>query len=213
MNPYNQDVTNSIANAANTNFNNYTMPALQSSIIGSGNITGSSTEGANLMENAEQQNEQNINNAQSQALQTGYNSSLAAAQQGNANNLTAANTAGSLNSAQTQNAINAGTAMQNIGTQGTGNQLAGINAENTLGQQNQAYNQSNLNLAYQDFLQQQQYPMTMAADMQGALSGIQVPTSTVNYGYGTSLPSTTTSSPIANIASGAGALANMFSNP
>jgi len=196
MNPYNQDVTSAIANAANTNFNNYTLPALQSSIIGSGNITGSSTEGANLIENAEQQNEQNINNAQSQALQSGYNSSLTAAQAGAQNNLTAASTAGQLNSQGTTNAINAGSALSNVGTQGQANQIAAENQENTLGQQNQGYNQSNLNLAYQDYLNQLNYPLTQASEMQSALNGIQVPEATVQYQYGNSLNGSTTSSPL-----------------
>jgi hypothetical protein len=187
MNPYNQDVTSAIANAANTNFAQSTMPQLQSSIIGAGNITGSSTEGANLMENAEQQNEQNINNAQSAALQSGYSGALTAAQAGNANALTAANTAGTDVTNQANTGINAAATNASIGTQGNTNQLSDINAENTLGQQNQGYNQSNLNLAYQDYLQQQQYPMTMATDMQGALSGVQVPTATVNYSYGTGI--------------------------
>jgi hypothetical protein len=185
MNPYNQNVTDAIAQAGNRNFQNNVMPQLQSSIIGAGNITGSSTEGANLMENAAQENASNITNAQAQALQSGYQGSLQAAQAGNANALTAAGQAANANEAQTAAGINAGTANSNVGTQGVNSQVTGINAENAMGQQQQGYNQSNLNLAYNDFLQQQQHPMTMAADMQGALQGIQVPTGTVNYNYGT----------------------------
>jgi hypothetical protein len=185
MNPYNTDVTNAIATAGNTNFNQNTLPALQSSIIGAGNITGSSTEGTNLIENAEQQNNQNITNAQAAALQSGYTGSLNAAQQGNANALTAGQTAANANTAQANTSINAGTAASNAGTQATANELAASNNENTLGQQNQGYNQSNLNLAYQDYLNQLNYPLTRVSEMQGALSGIQVPSATVNYNYGT----------------------------
>jgi hypothetical protein len=224
MNPYNQDVTGAIANAANTNFNNYTLPSLQSSIIGGGNITGSSTEGANLIENAAQQNEQNITNAQSAALQSGYQGSQTAAsnaaalqaqlgstagslgtaeqsaQQSAGNSLAnIGNAEGQLNSAGTQNAINAGANLSNVGTQGMTNQINSINAENTLGEQNQGYNQSNLNLAYQDFLNQQQYPLTMASDMQSALSGIQIPQAQVNYQYGTGLAGTTGTSPLGTL--------------
>jgi hypothetical protein len=187
MNPYNQDVTSAISNAANTNFNNYTMPALQSGIIGSGNITGSSTEGTNLMENAEQQNEQNITNAQSQALQSGYTGSLGAAQSGAANALTAANTAGNLNTAGAQTAIGAGSALANTGAQNASTQIAAQQNQNTMGLQQQGQNQSNLNLAYQDYLNQLNYPMTQASAMQSALSGIQVPTGQVNYNYGTGI--------------------------
>lgn len=196
LNPAESTVLGGIANAANTNFNNYTMPALESGIIGSGNITGSSTEGTNLMENAEQQNEQTIQNTQSQALQNEFGTALNAAQSGNANALTAANTAGNLNTAQTQNDISAANTQANIGTAGVNNTLAGIGAENTLGQQNQGYNQSNLNLAYQDYLNQLNYPLTQASEMQSALQGIQVPTAQVNYNYGTGLAGTTGTSPL-----------------
>lgn len=206
MNPYNQNVTSAIADAANTNFKNNVMPQLQSSIIGAGNITGASTAGEQMIANAEQQNEQNITNAQAQALQSGYSGALSAAQAGNANALTAASQAAGANESQTAAGINAGTAMSGVGTQGVGNNLAAIGAENTLGQQNQGYNQSNLNLAYNDFLQQQQYPITQAGVMQGALQGITVPTAQVNYNYGTgvgggngSATSTTTTSPLSSI--------------
>jgi hypothetical protein len=199
MNPYNQDVTSAISNAANTNFNNYTMPALESGIIGSGNITGSSTEGTNLMENAEQQNEQNITNAQSQALQTGYNGALSAAQAGAQNNLTAGSTAGNLNSSQVQNTGALATGLANIGTAGTSNNIAAINEENALGEQNQGYNQANLNVLNNQWQQQEQYPETQVGIMQGALSGIQVPQAQQNYSYGTGIAGTQTPSVLSSV--------------
>jgi hypothetical protein len=207
MNPYNQDVTSAIANAGNTNFQQNTLPALQSSIIGSGNITGNSTEGTNLLENAEQQNQQNITNAQSQALQSGYAGSQQAAQAGATTQAGLAGTAGQLGTQQQtaeQNAgtdvVNAGGALQSINTQGTGNNIAAINAQNTLGQQNQGYTQANENLAYQDYENQLNYPLTQASAMQGALSGIQVPTTTTNYGASTGTPATISNSPLVTAA-------------
>ena len=224
MNPYNTAVTNAIATAGNTNFNNNTLPALESGIIGSGNITGSSTEGTNLMENAEQQNNQNITNAQAAALQSGYAGSQTAASnaaalqaqlgstagalgtaeqsaQQNAGNSLAniGNASGQLNSAGTQNAINAGSALSGVGASGTQQQLATNQNENALGLQNQGYDQSNLNLAYQDYLNQLNYPMTQASAMQGALSGIQIPSAQVNYQYGTGLPSSSQNSPLSTL--------------
>jgi hypothetical protein len=218
MNPYNTDVTNAIATAANTNFNNNTLPALQSSIIGAGNITGSSTEGTNLMENAEQQNEQNINNTQAAALQSGYTGALTAAQAGAQNSLTAAGTAANANTAQANTAINAGTAASNVGTQQTANDIAAQTNENTLGQQSQGYNQSNLNLAYQDYLNQLNYPLTGISEMQGALSGIQIPSGTTTSSYGTGVnggngsAQGSTTSPLASLfGTGVGTAANTAS--
>jgi hypothetical protein len=225
MNPYNQDVTSAIANAANTNFNNYTLPALQSSVIGSGNITGNSTQGANLLENAEQQNEQNITNAQSQALQSGYAGAQSAAQAGATTQAGLANTAGqlgtqqqtaqqnagtdianigatagNLNATGAQTAITAGGALQNVNSAGTTNNINAINAQNTLGQQDQGYTQANENLAYQDFENQLNYPLTQASAMQGALAGVQVPTTTTNYGASTGTPATIGNSPLVTAA-------------
>lgn len=207
MNPYNANVTNAIANAGNTQFQNYTLPALQSSIIGAGNITGNSTQGANLLENALQQNNQNITNAQAGALQSGYQGSLSASQTDAARQAQLASTAGQLGTQQQtaqQNAgtdiINAGGALQNINTQGLNNTTSAIGTQNTLGQQNQAQVQANENTAYQDFLNQKNYPLTQASAMQGALAGINVPTTTTNYAASNGTPATVGNSPLVTAA-------------
>lgn len=221
MNPYNQNVTDAIANAGNTNFQNYTLPSMQSNIIGAGNITGNSTEGANLLENAEQQNNQNITNAQSAALQAGYTGAQTAAQAGATTQANLASTAGQLGTAQqtaTQNAgtdianigatagnlnnegantdISAGGALSTIGSNGVSSNINAINAQNTLGEQDQGYDQSNLNLAYNDFENQLNYPLTQATAMQGALAGINVPSTTTNYGASTGTPAVIGNSPL-----------------
>lgn len=207
MNPYNKNVTDAIANAGNTQFQNYTLPALQSSIIGAGNITGSSTQGGNLISNALQQSNQNITNAQSAALQQGYAGSQQAAQAGATTQANLGATAGQLGTQQQtaqQNAgtdvINAGGALQNINTAGTASDISAIGAQNSLGQQNQGYTQANENLAYQDYLNQKNYPITQAGVMQGALSGIQVPTTTTNYGASNGTPSVIGNSPLVTAA-------------
>lgn len=225
MNPYNEDVTNAIATAGNTNFNQNTLPALQSNIIGAGNITGSSTEGTNLLENAEQQNNQNITNAQSAALQAGYTGSQQAAQAGATTQANLASTAGALgtqgqtaqqnagtdianigatagnlNSTGANTDINAGGALSTINANGTNSNINAINAENTLGEQDQGYTQSNENLAYNDFENQLNYPLTQASAMQGALAGITVPSTTTNYGASTGTPATIGNSPLVTAA-------------
>lgn len=225
MNPYNEDVTNAIANAGTTNFQNNTLPQMQSNIIGAGNITGSSTEGTNLLENAEQQNNQNITNAQSAALQQGYAGSQTAAQAGASTEAGLASTAGglgtaaqtaqqnagtdianigatagNLNSTGAQNQITAGGALSNISANGTNSNINALNAENTLGEQDQGYTQANENLAYNDFENQLNYPLTQASAMQGALAGITVPSTTTNYGASTGTPATIGNSPLVTAA-------------
>lgn len=224
MNPYNQNVTDAIAQAGATNFNNNIMPALQSSFIGAGNITGGNTEEANLANQAALNEQQAVSQAQSQALQSGYSNSQAAATADANRQATLAGTAGQLGTQQQTAQQNAGTdlinagvsagnlnsqgvntgiagagALSNINTQGLANQTSAINTQNALGQQNQGYTQANENLAYQDFQNQLNYPITQAGVMQSALSGIQIPTSTVNYGASTGTPATIGNSPIQSI--------------
>jgi hypothetical protein len=191
MNPYNKNVTDAIANAGNTNFQAHTMPAIESAIVGGGNITGSSTEGAQLAAGAAGQNQQAISQAQAAALQSGYNSSLNAAQQG------------------AQNQIAAGTAESNAGAQGINNQLGALGIANQFGLQKQGQVQANENLAYQDFQNQNNFPLTAAAAEQSALAGINVPTTTVNYaaGQGTAMP--VGNSPLVT---GVGALGNYLAS-
>lgn len=92
-------------------------------------------------------------------------------------------TAGNLANASQNTGINAGSALGSLGTTAQSNALQQASAQNAAGQQQQQQTQNNYNLAYQDFLNQQNYPLTAASAMQGALSGIQVPGSTTNYSY------------------------------
>lgn len=203
MNPYNQNVTDAIASSANRDFNNNTLPQMRSSIIGAGNITGFSTEGANLLQNAEDQKNQNITNAQAGALQSGYQGSQQAAQADAARRAQLASTAGTLGTQQQtaeQNAgtdvINAGGALSGITNAGAATQIGAEQNANAFGEQNQAQVQKNYDQAKSDFTAQKNDPLNKAAAMQGALSGITVPTTTTNYGASTGTPSTIGNSPL-----------------
>jgi hypothetical protein len=206
MNPYNQDVTNAIAAAGASNFQNNIMPALTSSIVGGGNITGASTEGAQLAQNAAMGEEQAVTGAQAQALQSGYTGALGAATNEAQIQAGLAGTAGGLGTAEQtaiENAgtagINAGVAQGNIGALNTNENIAGEQNQNMFGQQEQGETQANYNTALQNFQAQNNFPLTGAAAMQGALSGVQVPTSTTNYGASTGTPATIGNSPIQTI--------------
>jgi hypothetical protein len=216
MNPYNTDVTNAIAAAGASNFQNNVMPALTSGIVGAGNITGASTEGAQLENNAAMGEEQAVSGAQSQALQSGYTGSLGAATNEAQIEAGLGSTAGALGTAEQtaiENAgstgINAGVAQGNVGALNTNENIAGEQNENTFGNQQQGETQANYNTALANFQAQNNFPLTGAAAMQGALSGIQVPTSTTNYGASTGTPATIGNSPVQTVA---GALSNYGAN-
>lgn len=192
MNPYNKNVTDAIAQAGQQNFQNNIMPGLRSSIIGAGNITGNSTEGANLMENAALNEQQAVSQAQSGALQQGYASSLGAANADASRQAALAGTAGQLGTQQQtaqQNAgtdvINAGATSANVGANEVNQRIGAQQNENTFGNQVQANTQANYDIAKQNFQAQNQFPLTGAGAEQSALSGLQVPTTTTNYGAST----------------------------
>jgi hypothetical protein len=174
--------------------------------VGGGNITGASTEGTQLAQNAAMGEEQAVTGAQAQALQSGYTGALGAATNEAQIQAGLAGTAGGLGTAQQtaiENAgtagINAGVAQGNIGALNTNENIAGEQNQNMFGQQEQGETQANYNTALQNFQAQNNFPLTGAAAMQGALSGVQVPTSTTNYGASTGTPATIGNSPIQTI--------------
>jgi hypothetical protein len=210
MNPYNTDVTNAIATAGGENFQNNIMPALNSSIVGAGNITGNSTEGAQLAQNAAMGEQQAVSQAQSQALQSGYTGSLGAATNEAQIQAGLAGTAGQLGTQQQtaqQNAgtdvINAGTSAANVGALNTNQQIAAEQNQNAFGNQQQGETQANYNTALQNFQAQNNFPLTGAAAMQGALGGLQVPSTTTNYGASNgTTPQNINNSPLQSITGG-----------
>jgi len=124
MNPYTQNVVNTLQNLGQRNIQQYLAPAATSAAVGAGQF--GSKRGAEALGNAVNAGLQNLSAQQAQALQTGYTQSLQAAQNQVANQLAASGQLGTL-------------ANQ---TQAGG--LADINALSTLGAQQQqiAQNQS-----------------------------------------------------------------------
>jgi hypothetical protein len=189
MNPYNQNVTDAIAQAGASNFQNNIMPALKSSQIAAGNITGNSTEGANLAQNAALTEQQAVSQAQSGALQAGYTGSLGAATNEAQIQAGLAGTAGNLGTQQQtaqQNAgtdvINAGATGANIGALNTNQQIASQQNENAFGVQQQANTQQNYDVAKANFTAQNQFPLQAAGAEQSALAGMQIPSTQTSYG-------------------------------
>lgn len=117
MNPYTQNVVNTLQNLGQRNIQQYLAPAATSAAVGAGQF--GSKRGAEALGNAVNAGLQNLSAQQAQALQTGYTQSLQAAQNQVANQLAASGQLGTL-------------ANQ---TQAGG--LADVNALSTLGAQQQ----------------------------------------------------------------------------
>jgi hypothetical protein len=158
QNPYTQDVVNQIQTLGNRNLTENVLPAVNATFTGAGQF--GSSRNADFTNRALRDNQEAISQAQGQALASGFQNQV-----GN-----------------TQNAISqamqSGQLQQGLGqaTQAAG--LTDASALSAVGQQQQNQNQSNENLAYQDFLTQQQWPYQQETYLSGILGGAPVATST-----------------------------------
>lgn len=151
LSPYTTGVVDSIARLGQRNMTENILPQLNSTFTGSG-MFGSSRHGDFTARTARDTNE-SILNQQAQALQNSYNSAMGAYQAGQGQQLQAAGQ------------------MQGMGTDALQNALAQAQALSNVGQQNQGQTQQNLDLAYQDFMQQQQYPWEQLYRLSDLLRG------------------------------------------
>lgn len=146
MNPYTQDVVNEIGRLGIRNLQETTLPSVQAAATGMGQY--GSKRGLELQGQAMRDTLADIAGKQSAALQTGYSQAQQAAASDLARQLQGATTAGQLGSTASQ----------------TG--LAGLSALSTLGAQQQAQEQAQLN-----------YPMTAQTNLSALLRGYNIPTS------------------------------------
>lgn len=207
MNPYTSSVVDQIRLANQQNIAQNLSPAITSGAVGSGQF--GSARGANALALGISNANIGALGLQNQALQTGYQNALAAAQQQRLNQLNAGQTAGTLQGQFNTNQTTAGqvagntaaqeaaartaaaTGMTNLGQQQQQSGLADVNALATLGGQQQTIAQN-----------KELFPLDVAGKQMAALSGAQIPTTTMQ---------TMTGSPLSAIA-GLGALAGgMFS--
>lgn len=232
LNPYINDVVNSTDALSARNFNENVLPALQDQFSQAGQVYGGTRQGygAALLGSQEQLNEQMAN---ASLLSSGYNTALQGAQtqaqilgglgstaanagnavQGNAlygSGLTAGlgSTAGSLANATQQTGLSGAQTLGNLGTTEQNNAISQALAQNAFGTQQQQQQQNQYSTAYQNFLNQTQFPALAAQEMGSALQGIQVPTATTNY---STLPYGQSSTGLQNIAGGAGLGLNLGS--
>jgi hypothetical protein len=202
MNPYTSNVVDQIRLANQQNIAQNLSPAITSGAVGSGQF--GSARGANALALGISNANIGALTEQTKALQSGYAQALQAAEQQRLNQLNAGQTAGTLQNqfntnqvAAAQAAANAAsqqasayntaaTGQTNLGQQVQQSGLADVNALATLGGQQQTIAQN-----------QQLFPLDVAAKQMAAMSGAQIPTTTMQ---------TMTGSPLSAIA-GLGALA------
>lgn len=161
MSPYTQGVVNEIGRLGRKELFENVLPGVNTTFTGAGQF--GSTRNANFMNTAIQNQNYNVLGQQAKALQDAATAGLNAYTQWHQNSLANAQ-------------------------QGTNMQLTGANALNTVGQQQQEQQQKNLDLAYQDFTTQRDYPKNTLDWYSGILRGQPNTGGQANLNYNTSTP-------------------------
>ena len=165
MNPYMTNVVNAIGDAGQRNIQQNLAPGAVSGAVGSGQF--GSKRGAEVLGQTMSNADRDILNAQASALGTGYNTALQTALGEKQVANTAGSTAANAASAGQQNLTQAGSALGNLASTNQNLNLNDINAQATLGAQQQTINQN-----------QQLFPLNNLSTLSGVLRGYNVPTST-----------------------------------
>ena len=156
MNPYNDAVTNRIAELGGRNLNEQLLPGINDQFIRAGQA--GSSRNAMMFNRALRDTGEGVLAEQAKALQSGYGGALTAAQADLLRQSNLAQTAGNLGTAGVTSGLDVAKALADLGGQAQTSGLAGAKAITDVGAAQQGLNQQNLTLAYQDYLKQQGWP-------------------------------------------------------
>lgn len=186
MSPYTEGVVNRIGELGQRNLSENLLPEVNQSFMGSGMPFGSRH--ADFTARAVRDANESTLGQQSLALQQAQQQAMQDYQ-------------GALGRQAT-----AGGLLSGIGTAQTENQLKSGGYQQLTGALPQQQNQSNLDLAYQDFLNQKNYPKSQLDIVNSILRGYSPTANTTTYNSG-ALPASATTSPIGQ---SIGALSSFF---
>ena len=156
MNPYNDAVTNRIAELGGRNLREQILPGINDQFIRAGQP--GSSRNAEMFGRAARDTGESILAQQNAALQSGYGGALTASQADLTRQGQLASTAGNLGTAGVTSGLDVAKTIADLGGQAQTSGLAGATAITGVGAAQQGLNQQNLTLAYQDYLKQQGYP-------------------------------------------------------
>jgi hypothetical protein len=192
-NPYIQNQVKAIGQLGEQNILQNIAPQATAGAVGTGQF--GSKRGAEALGQAINQEQMNTTALQAQALQGGYQNALAAAQGQEQLGLSVGQTAGQLAGQGTTQQLLGGAQLGQLGQAEQQTGLAGINAQNALGTQEQ-----------QMLQQRQLYPFQTLGLESQLLQGAQLPTST-SMTKNAPIPGAYSASPLQQVA-GLGTLAN-----
>ena len=224
MNPYNDAVTNRIAELGTRNLTENIMPQIEGRYIqagqlgfgGRGGLGGTPSGMMTDTSRAVRDVSADILAQQTKALQSGYSEAAGLAGTDLSRFGTLANTAGNLAQTQQQQQLAASGALSSLGEQAQTLGLTGAGALGSVGALQQQQGQKNLDVAYSDFLRQQGYEQDQIDNLLKTFQGVAagIPTATQEYGVSPSsvkqeYPASTASNIASGLAGAAGLVAEL----
>jgi len=176
MNPYENAVVDRIGSLAGRNLRENLMPNVNANFIRAGQLGSAGQQSA--IGNALRDTQESALAAQSKALQEGYEASTRAAQEDLSRQSDLAKTAGNIAQNEAANRLTAGSQMGTLGQMGQAMNMKDIAAQEAVGLTKQGLNQKNLDLAYQDFVAQRNYPKEQLVMMNNLIRGLPYSTTT-----------------------------------
>jgi len=184
MNPYNDAVTNRIAELGGRNLREQILPGINDQFIRAGQP--GSSRNAEMFGRAARDTGESILAKQNEALQAGYTGALTASQADLTRQGNLAQTAGNLGTEGVRSGLDVAKTIAELGGQAQTSGLAGAAAITGVGAAQQGLNQQNLTLGYQDFLKQQGYPQEQIDAALKTMTGVgtskAVPTAQTEVG-------------------------------
>lgn len=182
MNPYNDAVTDRIAVLGARNLNEQLMPAINSDFIRAGQYgsTPMMAETGRALRDVSE----GVLAEQNKALQAGYGMALDSAGADMDRFGQIGQTVGNLSNADSEMQLNAQKVAGALGSVAQDARYKDIDALGAVGNSQQALNQSNLDLAYKDFVDQRDYQKNQLEWVNNLIKGYQMPISTTTSDTG-----------------------------
>jgi hypothetical protein len=174
LNPYTQEVVNRIGALSQRQLKENIIPTIQNQFIAGGTFGGSRS--GEALGRAVRDLGESTTAAQSQALERGYAQAGQQMQQDQARLAQLGQVSGALTQADFARRLQAADQYGRLGAMAQNLGLAGVAAIQSTGDTQQLYDQRNLDLAYQDFLQQRDYDREQIAFLNQAIRGLDIPT-------------------------------------
>lgn len=199
MNPYTDQVVDRIGALSQRQLKENLLPAVQNQFIAGGTFGGSRS--GEAIGRAVRDLGESTMAQQSQALQQGYGQAAQQMQADQARLAQMGQISGALTQADLARQLQAGEQFGRLGAMQQALGLSGAAALESVGATQQQQQQKNLDLAYQDFLQQRDYDREQIAFLNNVIRGIQLPTRQYQERYGPA--EVYQPSPLSQIAQGA----------